>query len=219
MAVDEDGSTKFCGKLTQTPEILNLLYKSRVWTIAQRLIGRGKVQRARGAQIALRAPAPQLANRRARIGLEAGALPPHQWHIDGMGKGKHSPFSLLVGVSLSSQTDVDCGNFCVFPGSHHTLLPLLKEQVMAGSSLFSKEADPAADKPQFHNGVQLRAMAGDAVFAHQKMAHRGGPNTSPNIRYQVYFRLSQVDHAEYMASGALLEDLWVEFDGVQAYKT
>lgn len=184
VVADDDG-TKFCPSITGQPEILNLLYKSKVWTIAQRLIGRGRVQRARGAQIALRGPTPQLAARREKTGTEPGHLPSRQWHIDGMGKGKHSPFSLLVGVSLSPQTDLDCGNFCVFPGSHKTLLPLLKEQVEAGSPLFSAEANLSEDKPEFTNGIQVRANSGDAVFAHQKVAHRGGPNTSPNIRYQV----------------------------------
>ena len=33
-----------------------------------------------------------------------------RWHIDGMGKNKHSPFSLLVGVTLSEVPGPDCGN-------------------------------------------------------------------------------------------------------------
>ena len=33
---------------------------------------------------------------------------------------------------------------------------------------------------------------GDIVLAHHKLAHRGGVNHSPHIRYQVYFRLSHV---------------------------
>lgn len=58
------------------------------------------------------------------------ALPPSAWHIDGMGKDKHSPFTLLLGVSLSAVPEPDSGNFCVFPGSHKVLFPLLKEQVV-----------------------------------------------------------------------------------------
>mmetsp|Transcript_17291 Transcript_17291/g.45089 ORF Transcript_17291/g.45089 Transcript_17291/m.45089 type:complete len:409 (-) Transcript_17291:66-1292(-) len=209
--IDDDGSTKFCPGLGADPAILNLLYRSKVWTIAQRLLGRGKVQRIRHAQIALRGPQEGV----HRPDRAAGALPPSSWHIDGMGKNKHSPFSVLVGVSLSPQEVVDAGNFCVFPGSHRTLLPLLKEQVAAGSPLFSQESALDPEKPRFDNGVQVLASPGDAVFAHQKLAHRGGPNTSPNIRYQVYFRLSHVDHAKHRESGALLDDLWVEFDGVR----
>jgi hypothetical protein len=55
------------------------------------------------------------------------------------------------------------------------------------------------------------------VIAHHKLAHRGGPNASSAIRYQVYFRVRHRRHDEHVASGALLEDLWVEFDpAVQA---
>jgi hypothetical protein len=54
------------------------------------------------------------------------------------------------------------------------------------------------------------------VFAHQKLAHRGGPNTSADIRYQVYFRLRHKQHAEFVDSGILLDDLWVEYEGLTA---
>ena len=127
---------------------------------------------------------------------------------------QHSPFSLLVGVTLSDVLQPNHGNFCVFPGSHHTLLPLLKEQVVKGSSLFSNESQSSDEKPAFHNGIQLCAEAGDACFVHQKTAHRGGPNASPFIRYQVYFRLRHKDHARNVENGSLLDDLWVEFEGI-----
>jgi hypothetical protein len=103
----------------------------------------------------------------------------------------------------------------VFPGSHSVILPLLKAQVEAGSGLFSDEGSSNASKPAFHNGVQVHAMAGDAVFAHQKLAHRGGPNVSSGIRYQVYFRLRHVGHDAFVESGQVLDDLWIEFDGVR----
>eukprot|EP00039_Didymoeca_costata_P006264 m.88735 g.88735 ORF g.88735 m.88735 type:complete len:148 (+) comp13185_c0_seq1:1139-1582(+) len=109
------------------------------------------------------------------------------------------------------------GNFCVFPGTHRYLLPLVKQQVMCGSELFSQETTPNATqpgippKPPLTNGVQVLAAPGDVVFAHQKLAHRGGPNYSSNIRYQVYFRLSVTNHEALVSKGAVLEDLWVEY--------
>ena len=102
VVVGDDGNVQYCPSLRGRAEIQNLLYRSKVWTIAQLLLGRGKVQRCDGGQIALRPPQMGAA-RRQPDGDHAGALPPRQWHIDGMGKGKHSPFSLLVGVSLSAQ--------------------------------------------------------------------------------------------------------------------
>ena len=58
-------------------------------------------------------------------------------------------------------------------------------------------------------------MPGDVVIAHQKLAHRGGPNASSVIRHQVCFRLSHKDHASLRDSGVLLDDLWVEFEGLR----
>jgi hypothetical protein len=89
-----------------------------------------------------------------------------------MGKGKHSPFSLLVGVTLSDVAAPNAGNFCVFPGSHTTLLPLLKAQAAAGSPLFNNERSDA--KPALENGVQLLAKSGDVRYY---------PNPNPNPKH------------------------------------
>ena len=92
-------------------------YASPVWTYAQHLIGKGRIKPVNGAQVALRGPNPALVPQGQEQGGGAGAgLSPTQWHIDGMGKGKHSPFSLLVGITLSDVTGPNQGNFCVFPG-------------------------------------------------------------------------------------------------------
>eukprot|EP00041_Stephanoeca_diplocostata_P021916 m.518177 g.518177 ORF g.518177 m.518177 type:complete len:134 (+) comp21939_c0_seq4:169-570(+) len=45
VSVDDDGSVKFCAGLGAAKEIQNLLYKSKAWTLAQSLIGRGRVNR------------------------------------------------------------------------------------------------------------------------------------------------------------------------------
>eukprot|EP00041_Stephanoeca_diplocostata_P021918 m.518199 g.518199 ORF g.518199 m.518199 type:complete len:246 (+) comp21939_c0_seq6:169-906(+) len=131
VSVDDDGSVKFCAGLGAAKEIQNLLYKSKAWTLAQSLIGRGRVNRVDHAQIALRPPVERLYNaKRNRISNgQPEMLPPSAWHIDGMGKDKHSPFTLLLGVTLSAVPEPDSGNFCVFPGSHKLLFPLLKDQV------------------------------------------------------------------------------------------
>ena len=204
VTTDDDGKAQFCRSLGSSPAILDLLYGSSIWTHAQHLLGKGAVARANNAQIALRAPNQNL---QASQDKDDATISAKQWHIDGAGKGKHSPFSLLVGVTLSPQLKPNHGNLCLFPGSHVTLLPLIKD---AGVQFITdSEAKPALD-----NGVQLAAGPGDAVFVHQKLAHRGGPNASSDIRYQVYFRLSHKDHKAHVESGRLLDDLWVEFEGI-----
>jgi len=211
VSIDDDGSNHYCPGVGRSEAILNLLKLSPVWTLAQRLLGKGNIQDIQRAQIALRPPQPHLI---AAGGPERtdGSLPPRVWHIDGTGTGNHSTFSLLVGITLSDVLQPNCGNFSVFPGSHRKLLPLLKEQVESGSSLFSNEN--STKKPALHNGVQILAEAGDAVLVHHKTAHRGVPNSSHAIRYQVYFRLRHKSHARNIESGVLLDDLFVEYEGL-----
>merc|ERR1712129_377537 len=65
------------------------------------------------------------------------------------------------------------------------------------------------------SGQQILLKPGDAVLLHQKVAHRFGVNVSPHIRYQTYFRLKHVDHAQKLDDGSLLNDLWVEFEALK----
>ena len=48
--------------------------------------------------------------------------------------------------------------------------------------------------PDLGAPLQLLLEPGDIVLAHPKLAHRGAPNYSSNIRYMIYFRLKHVMH-------------------------
>jgi hypothetical protein len=111
------------GQQLQTPAIFNLLYNSGAWTLAQSLIGRGLVQRPTNAQVAIRPPELDDESADSHHGM--------RWHIDGINKGKHAPFTLLLGVALSDQPAHGCGNLVVFPGSHR----LLQDDVRDGDAL------------------------------------------------------------------------------------
>lgn len=201
------GGVQYCEGVGGSAAIQDLMYATPAWTAVQQLLGRGRAKKVNGAQIALRPPQEGMDSRNM-----PEFTPGHQWHIDGMGQGKHSPFTLLVGFTLSAVPEVNMGNFTLFPGSHKILQPLVKEQVRQKSGLFSNEN--AEGKPDIGLGKQVIAQAGDVVMCHQKLAHRGGPNGSDGIRYQVYFRVKHVDHEAYLDSGAVLEDLWLEFEGL-----
>lgn len=81
------------------------------------------------------------------------------------------------------------GNFTAYPGSHKPIMADLRRIVRSGllPSTVVKQ-----NKHVFENARQVRARAGDVVMAHHKLAHRGGPNHSAHIRYQIYFRLTHV---------------------------
>eukprot|EP00956_Cyclotella_meneghiniana_P006196 scaffold8100_cov66-Cyclotella_meneghiniana.AAC.5 len=156
---------KYHDGLGTSEAIMNLLYKSPVWTVAQRLLGRDNIMDVNRGQIALRPPNLDLMNKK-----KEGLLPPiRSWHIDG------ESISLLVGITLSDALEPYSGNLCVYPGSHRKTLPWVKKQ---------KDTEIMIQKPDLADGKPILAKAGDVVLAHQKTAHKGMGNASHEIRYQ-----------------------------------
>ena len=125
--------------------IMNLLYKSPVWILAQRLLGKGNIMNVDRGQIALRPPNLDLMNKK-----KEGSLPPiKSWHIDGEG------ISLLVGITLSDALEPYSGNLCVYPGSHRKTLPWVKEQ---------EHEEIMIQRPDLADGIPILAKAGDVVL-------------------------------------------------------
>jgi len=213
----EDGGIRHCSEAAGSDKILALLYGTPLWTLAQRLMGRGRTAKLQQGQIALRPP-----NLDA-VGInDSDLLPLMQWHIDGMieREAQFSSFSVLVGVALSDQLQPNCGNLIAFAGSHHALQPMVRQEVETpGSYPFLGNKGDNGGKPELRNGQQILLDIGDAVVLHQKVAHRVGINCSPNIRYQTYFRLKHVDHASHLADGSLHQGLWRQFDGLEEHCT
>jgi len=199
---NEHGQAVFNNSLGGHEDILNLLYASPAYTLAQRLMGRGKVNKPCHAQIALRFPEDRDPPREVYG---------HSWHVDGMEKEAHSSFTLLFGITLSDCLEDWAGNFTVFPGSHKINLEDLRTAIRAGKLPSSIMHD---NKRSFAGALQVKARSGDIVMAHHKLAHKGGDNCSPHIRYQIYFRLCHVDHEKML--DACLDDLFAEFEGVRA---
>ena len=136
---------KYHDGLGTSEAIMNLLYKSPVWTVAQRLLGRDNIMDVNRGQIALRPPNLDLMNKK-----KEGLLPPiRSWHIDG------ESISLLVGISLSDALEPYSGNLCVYPGSHRKTLPWVKKQ---------KDTEIMIQKPDLADGKPILAKAGDVVL-------------------------------------------------------
>ena len=136
---------------------------------------------------------------------------PQPWHIDGLqglkaGKGLFD-FDVLVGVLLSDIDTEMSGELCYFRGSHFVLTEFLRdgglEKLRSGGGL-RKWVDA---EQAFPLGVaRCLGKAGDVFLAHRCTAHFISPNSSPNIRYAVYFRVkgphpmgeSELDVREFM---------------------
>ena len=68
--------------------------------------------------------------------------------------------------------------------------------------------------PDMGTPLQLEVQPGDVVLAHPMLAHRGGPNLSPHIRYMVYFRIKHVAHGTETMQAALCRSLWADLGGI-----
>ena len=193
------------GGSARSPALLNLLDSSKgskVSTVIQCLMGRNQaVLPPWGCQVALKFPNDNV------------PLPKHQqkvatnsmaWHVDGFHLGEHSPFTLLVGVCLADQAQRMSGELAVHPGAHWSLQAQVKSDY---ASLIGEH------KPDLGPAQHVLLKKGDVVLCHQKLPHRGCPNYSPNIRYQIYFRIKHVRLQEHKEQW--LDDLMLPFEGVR----
>mmetsp|Transcript_5388 Transcript_5388/g.7170 ORF Transcript_5388/g.7170 Transcript_5388/m.7170 type:complete len:521 (+) Transcript_5388:58-1620(+) len=189
------GDGKFSPQTRGSAAILNLFLKSKVWALVESLVGEGAIPPPMHSQIALRFP-----NKNAKE-----HLPPRQWHLDGE---MNPQFSVLVGICLSPWQVPFCGQFTVFPGQHHRMHADCKKLGIANFVAAYRAEKPALDvKPE-----QIMAQPGDVVLAHPMLPHRGGVNTSCNIRYAVFFRPRRKTGGR-----ASNEDpLFFEYDGIRA---
>jgi hypothetical protein len=201
-----EGAGKLAGSVANSPELLSLFSQCDAGAYAEALVGRGKLVPPRGGQIALRFP--ELGEPRDPTGTE--------WHTDGMRQGRRHPFTLLLGITLSNVSEPLAGNFTVFPGSHRSLHKLLRDDgKLDGFDDECYRADSVwgdGTLPDLGVPVQLLASRGDIVLAHPNLAHRGGLNFSPDVRYQIYFRLKHVDHEALHVRAA--QDLYVDLEGL-----
>lgn len=92
-----------------------------------------------------------------------------EYHIDGqannLGTRFPDPWTVLVGVALVDIQTTDMGNFTVFPGTH------------ASVDWCNYPAEKRAKTlPSLGEPFKVCLKAGDVVFAHVLLPHRGGKN-------------------------------------------
>ncbi len=194
----------YCDELKNQAAMTDLYNKSPVMSIAEQLIGEGKVMPVNGVQMAMRFPT-----------VLDQVLPELRGHLDGLGndrngqaKGKYRRgFTAFGVIYLADVPDAYHGNFTVWPKTHRFFEDYFKthgHQVLA-------DGMPRPELPE--PPVQVVGEAGDAVIAHHLMVHTGGPNASPDIRYAAIARLR---HLDCEANGAdVYTDMWREWEGVR----
>lgn len=193
-------SKSYCPELQGASVITDLGNSSSVWRSAESAIGLNQIRPLVSGQIALRFPSTE------------PLRPPHP-HIDGMytptndvPKGTISNFTALVGVVLSEIPHADMGNLIVWPGTHLQYEQYFRER--GPQALLDGMPNVALPEP-----VQLTGEPGDAVLCHYQLGHGIAGNSSPNIRYAIYFRLKHVDHDAI--HWECMTDIWREWEGMR----
>jgi len=135
----------------------------------------------------------------------------HGWHIDGFATdtipgvtdhyGEIRNFDMLVGILLKDVPEIDSGELVVVTGSHTKLAEYMQAPCDASPGLTNLEVC-RTHVQNLPNGPRSRAVlgehphvhrcigrAGDVFLANYMTAHFIAPNTSPNTRYAMYFRI------------------------------
>ena len=193
-------SRSFCPELQREGVILDLLRATPAWSLAESLLGEGRVETVRSGQIALAFPQAE------------PPAPPYP-HLDGLHTptngvpaGEVRSFTLLAGIVLSDVTQPGAGNLTVWPRSHRLYEAYFREQ--GPKSLLGGMPPVALPAP-----VEVTGRAGDLVLCHYQLAHAVGANTSPHVRYAVYFRIKSRGHDG--RRWECLTDLWKEWPGLR----
>jgi hypothetical protein len=191
----------YCPELQTDAVITDLVQTSDVWGLAESAIAARQISPVTTGQIALRFPSRE------------PLRPPHP-HLDGMyspsngvPRGTIRNFTALVGVILSDIPRPDMGNLTVWPGTHLEYEQHFRER--GPQALLEGMPEVPLAEP-----IQLTGRPGDAVLCHYQLGHGIAGNSSPNIRYAIYFRLKHVNHDAI--HWECMTDIWREWSGMQA---
>jgi len=192
--------------------IINLVRSSIIPFLLQELLS-GDPEHYRNVanhgQLALRLPGDICLQNSTMIDPKHFTAVRRNWHIDGTASNKSPGFSdffgeihnfnVLIGVLLSDVLEPMSGELALYPGSHEALAKWFQHSENVESvrqfgvtSLPHNKTDDLFERLPVH----CTGRAGDVFFLNHMTAHFVAPNTRPDVRYAVYFRLSNADFVQ-----------------------
>ncbi len=103
-------------------------------------------------------------------------------------------FTLLAGIFLSDETEIDAGSMWVWPGSHLVHRDVFRER---GTDVLMTTGGHITMLPHAPRlGVPLPVLGrrGDLLLAHFLLGHNTGGNLTSTTRRMLYYRLGCTDH-------------------------
>jgi hypothetical protein len=187
-------------ELKTDKRLTDMLTKTDAFSLIESVLGKGKVVSSTNVQCALRFPGHDSENLKLKP------------HIDGFhpsvsgNAGSIKPFIGIAGFFLNDIDQDNSGNFTVWPGTHRQFAAHFEKH---GFDPELKFGVPPVDLPQ---PVQIKAKAGDMIFAHYQLAHTAAANISEAIRYAVYIRMHHADRPK--DSLDVLTNIWKYWYGM-----
>lgn len=189
-------------QLKNDERLTSLLMKTDAFSLVESALGHGKVIPSTNVQCALRFP--------DEVDPDAELIvKPHldSFHPSVDGKpGKITPFIAIAGFFLNDIDVENAGNFTVWPGTHRKFAEYFEKH---GADPDLKLGIPPVELPR---PMQIKAKAGDMIFAHYQLAHTATANFSQAIRYAVYIRMHHKDRPG--DSLDVLTDIWKYWYGM-----
>jgi hypothetical protein len=187
-------------ELKTDERLTNMLMKTDAFSLIESALGKGKVVPSSNVQCALRFPD------------DDGEDLKRQPHIDSFhpsvdgNEGSIKPFIAIAGFFLNDIDHDNAGNFMAWPGTHRQFAKYFEKHKPDPELKFGI---PPVELPQ---PVQIKAKAGDMIFAHYQLAHTAAANLSHTIRYAVYIRMHHADRPK--DSLDVLTDIWKYWYGM-----
>lgn len=187
-------------ELKTDERLTNMLMKTDAFSLIESALGKGKVVPSTNVQCALRFPDDEGTDLKLKPHIDS-------FHpsIDG-NPGSIKPFVAIAGFFLNDIDKDDAGNFTVWPGTHRQFAKYFEKH---GADPELKLGIPPVDLPK---PVQIKAKAGDMIFAHYQLAHAVATNLSHGVRYAVYIRMHHADRPR--DSLDVLTDIWKYWYGM-----
>lgn len=187
-------------ELKTDERLTKILMETDAFSLIESALGKGKVVPSTNVQCALRFPDDH--------GADLKVVP----HIDSFqpsadgNPGSIKPFIAIAGFFLNDIGQDNSGNFTVWPGTHRQFAEYFAKH---GADPELKLGIPPVDLPE---PVQIKAKAGDMIFAHYQLAHTAAANLSQAVRYAVYIRMHHADRPK--DSLDVLTDIWKYWYGM-----
>jgi len=129
-------------------------------------------------------------------------VPPTPWHVDGINGTDITPsvFMMVMFVYLTD-TEENGGATTVRPGSHRQLF-----------EHWSKNGMGPIDDLEYAEPVSIAGKAGDVIFFHYLLVHRGSENQSDHLRVGLNTAVHQDPENPYQLKSGAPDESWTPFD-------